>query len=185
MRTILSTFSELKLEQPMHRARFFNYMCDKNIFAYTEASFFLCARDYIFHPDDSKIAAFTSVFLRKGSRLEVNISSQHYAAAFRFFNGREINIDSYENKGLTRKARTFRNSLSGGLRQSGAGNYNIVIQALDFIARSMSRDKTNQAIQKIRAEGSMPISFPDREYMNDVTEELSRVWGNDPLKQLT
>ena len=186
MEAILNTFTELKLEQPKHRARFFNYMTSKSVFAYNEACFFLCARDYIFNPTPQKLAAFPRIFLRKGSTLEVNISNAHYSKACGFFHGsNSISINSFGNSKLGHTVRTFKDNKTPGAKANGAANYNLTTKALDYISRAMSRDQTDAAIVTIRNDGSLPVfSEPDQWYLSDVVQELKGVWCADPLKEL-
>lgn len=185
MQAILNTFTELKLEQPKHRARFFNYMTSKEIFAYNEGCFFLCARDYIFNPSPAKLAAFSRIFLRKGSTLEVNISSAHYSKACSFFHGTtSMSTSSFGNSKLGHKITNFKDNKTPGIKQNGAANYNLATTAMDYISREMSRDQTDVAVQTIRANGTLPIVTPDQYYLGDVVEELKGVWCADPLKEL-
>lgn len=183
MKAIFDTFAELKLEQPRHRARFFNYMTSTNVFAYNEASFFLCARDYIYNPSDQKIQAFPRVFLQVGSTLQVNISGSHSGIANKFFADNQVSIHSAGGK-VSRTVSTFRNGKTPGMQFGGAGNYNLMTQALDYISRWMSRDQTNYAIQAIRADGSLPVVTPDAGYLKDVVDELKGNWCADPLREL-
>lgn len=186
MEAILNTFAELKLEQPKHRARFFNHMTSKLVFAYNEGCFFLCARDYIYNPTPEKLAAFPRIFLRKGSPLEVNISSAHYSHACSFFHGsNSLSMKSFGNSKLGHTIRTFKDNKTPGTKANGAGNYNLATKALDYISREMSRDRTDAAVLTIRTEGSLPVfSEPDQWYLGDVVNELKGVWCSDPLKEL-
>ena len=183
MKAIFDTFAELKLEQPMHRARFFNYMASESIFAYNEAAFFLCARDYIYNPSDQKIRAFPRIFLQVGSTLQINISSQHTGTVNKFFADTQVSIHSAGDR-VSRKINLFRNNKTPGVKVGGAANYNLMTQALDYIARWMSRDQTNHAIGIMRGQGTLPIVHPYPNYMKDFVDDLKGDWCPDPLREL-
>ena len=182
MKTTMQEIKDLKLSEPKHRKLFFNWMGRSGFLAYAEASFILCAWDYVFNPDDAKAGAFAKVFLRDGSPLQINLGGTHRNTAISMLGAHDITLKSFGSDKLSHTVTNFKKQT--GLRNGGAANYNITTKFIEYIEAHRYREKTALAVQQIGQSGSLPKEKATSYAVDDAVYELKPYWGAEGLKTL-
>jgi len=152
MENTLNIFKNCKLDDKAIRRALFV----KSLETFREENilYMICCHDYIYHPEDFKIAALVNLFIKTGSPIEINVSSSNRKAAMQLVTNPKVQVNfehlsSNSNDRMRPKLKT-----GGGVIEGGAANYNLMTKAIEETLPVCMRSVPKELIQSVVTGGN-------------------------------
>jgi hypothetical protein len=154
--------------------------------------FFICGSDFILNPSDTKFKGILDLFIKDTGTFELNLYPNCRSAITAMLSSPSIkaSVEGTSAGNISGDPVTYSAAkmVKGpGVRDGGAGNYNLQTKVLEItVTHGHGLDKdsalTNEIIPKLKtafAAPAKPLSGPGQATFDDMREKLTPYWGGD------